>query len=313
MNDKSRPKAAPADAPPSVNLSSPAGKPRSGIVRHEIRDAQGNLRGVHVRRYLPDGSKFGPWWEQPDGTPNLNGVHTADLPLYGSDRMRDRRDGQPSILTEGETATDALRALGYQALATVTGAKGLPSDESLSVLNGHDVVLWPDADEAGSAHMLAVYGALWRARSVGLVVWPDAPTKGADAADATPEQISSLLSSRVQLGVPPKPVTPAVHDTVRLQRSDGPWSRFNTEATVSDVLVACFGFDADEGQSGKRVARAGATMLCIGHDDQSPSMSILRDDRRVYCHSTDCPINNHGRGRDAYDLWLIGEAVRNDQ
>ncbi|MBI4499452.1 MAG: hypothetical protein HY689_16310 [Chloroflexi bacterium] len=68
-------------------------------------------------------------------------------------------------------------------MATVTGADGTPDAEVLEVLHGRDVVLWPDADAKGRAHMEPVGQRLQGiARSLRWFSWEDTPEKG-DAAD----------------------------------------------------------------------------------------------------------------------------------
>ena len=73
--------------------------------------------------------------------------------------------------------------------------------------------------------------------------------------------------------------------------------RFNSNNTTSMVLVREFG-----------LARAtpGSTVRCPGpahrNGDRSPSLSILRDDRRAYCHMPGCVFNCDGHGVDAFDI-----------
>jgi hypothetical protein len=127
------------------------------------------------------------WWEQPDGTTGLNGQHPADM-LYRLETLREVPPGDPVILTEGETAADALARLGYAALGTVTGAgkDTAPlriSPAAAAHLTGRPVCLFPDNDDAGRAHMAAnaeVFAAA--GARIGLLDWAEAPDKG-DAVD----------------------------------------------------------------------------------------------------------------------------------
>ena len=131
----------------------------------------------HHRVDRPNGKKV--WWTL-DGTKGLDGRSVCELPLYGTDKLA----AGPVVVTEGEKACDALLDHGVQAVGTVTGAATTPSDDSLLILRGHDVTLWPDNDGAGVAHMQAI---VTRLAELGVPVrrleWPDAPDKG-DAADA---------------------------------------------------------------------------------------------------------------------------------
>jgi hypothetical protein len=145
---------------------------------YEIRDAAGELVALHERIDSPNGKRF--VWRQPDGTKGLNGTPLADLPLYGINLLGSKAT---VVITEGEKACDALITAGVQAVGTVTGAATCPGREALADLTGRDVVLWPDCDDVGRAHMEKVAaGLVGIAATVRLIDWPDAPEHG-DAAD----------------------------------------------------------------------------------------------------------------------------------
>jgi hypothetical protein len=146
--------------------------------RYEIRDASGDLVAVHCRVDNRDGKQM--WWEQPDGTKTLGGQPLADLPLYGIERL----DGRAIVVVcEGEKAASALTDFGIPAVGTVTGAAATPGHAALAELTGRTVILWPDADEVGRAHMDRVgTGLAGIASDVRLIDWADAPEHG-DAAD----------------------------------------------------------------------------------------------------------------------------------
>ena len=118
---------------------------------YAIRDSDGALVAQHVRKDYRDGCKDFAW--RRNGTSGLDALRVADLPLYGAEDIAAAPAGALVVLVEGEKARDALRNRGILAAGTVTGASGTPSPASLEVLRGKDVVLWPDADEAGRAHM----------------------------------------------------------------------------------------------------------------------------------------------------------------
>jgi hypothetical protein len=52
-------------------------------------------------------------------------------------------------------------------------------------------------------------------------------------------------------------------------------------------------------------AESGRSVRCPAHDDLHPSLSVFADDKRVLCWSPDCLFNNGGRGRDAFDLFVL--------
>jgi hypothetical protein len=163
------------------------------VLRYRICDASGALVAIHCRRDGPGGKRM--WWEQPDGTSGLGGMSSADLPLYGIERL----NGSPTvILVEGEKAAEALFAVGIQAVDTVTGASGTPGATPLAELTGRRVPVWPDNDDVGHKHMQRVAaGLVGIATAVSIIDWPDAPDHG-DAADfvaarATREDVEALV------------------------------------------------------------------------------------------------------------------------
>jgi hypothetical protein len=130
------------------------------------------------------------------------GLTVNDLPLYGSEALRDYNPDTPVYVLEGEKKTDTAREHGLQAVGTF-GAATKPSDIVLGCLSGFHVVLWPDNDEPGRAHMTAIAERLaGRCKGVSFVNWKGAPPK-ADAddffnaygfeADALRNMISSAL------------------------------------------------------------------------------------------------------------------------
>lgn len=159
---------------------------RPGTARQQVQvfaicDAAGNPIAEHVRLDRGDGKSF--FWRHPDGRPGLGELSPTELPLYGSERLSQWDPNKPVVLTEGEKPAAALLAIGIPALGTVTGASSTPGAESLSILRGRDVVLWPDADDIGRAHMHRIAQALQGvARLVRWIEWPDAPP-GGDAFD----------------------------------------------------------------------------------------------------------------------------------
>lgn len=160
---------------------------------YEIRSADGTLIAVHVRVDRPDGTKTF-HWKSADGSTGLNGTAVADLPMFGSEMIL--ADGDLVVVTEGEKSALAVREAGYRAVGTVTGAAATPADSSLAVLAGHDVVLWPDADDVGRAHMMRIADRLPHlgVGSLRIVSVPGA-SNGADAADVDVSKIGGLVAA----------------------------------------------------------------------------------------------------------------------
>lgn len=159
---------------------------------YSLRDYTGALQAVHTRRDTAKGKTFA--WADASGKSGLGGTSPADLPLYGADRVSGWDMDRPIVVAEGEKAALALMQAGLQAVGTVCGASSTPSNEALSILTANDVVLWPDADQAGQQHMQRIAVALKSiAASVKVVRWPDAAAK-ADAADVgDPAKIRRLV------------------------------------------------------------------------------------------------------------------------
>lgn len=278
------------------------------MTRYPIREPnRGQIVAFHVRSDSPDGKRMA--WELPDGTPSLNGHRTADLPLYGATAAHRWSLDEPVIVTEGEADCSALVKVGWQACGTVTGAAGCPNREPLMILAGHRVYLWPDADDAGTAHMQRVARMIGEPGDVigyplGWIVWAEAPA-GGGAADylAAGGDVTALIDAA---GSPPilEPSPAEVIDFAAAERRrkdrpaslqhdpQSPIATFNARVMVCDVLRRDFGIEA----------RPGRAIRCPWHEDRSPSLSILRDDRRAFCHAPTCWAHNGGQGRDAWDL-----------
>ncbi len=151
-------------------------------IRYRICNAEGTAVAVHVRRDFGDGSKTFVW-ELPDGTCGLGGLPLEQLPLYGAEDIREWGAEEPVLVVEGEKARDALKCCGIRALATVTGALSCPGRQAVELLRGRAVILWPDNDEPGRAHMRRLVACLdGVAASLSVFEWRDAPNKG-DAAN----------------------------------------------------------------------------------------------------------------------------------
>lgn len=191
------------------------------VTRYQIRDPEGRLVAVHVRRDLPDGKGFS--WERPDGASGLNGLPISLLPLYGAELMKAWPPSDAVLLVEGEKAADALRAHGFRALGTVTGAASAPAIESLAVLSGRDVIQWPDADQAGQRHMATIARRLEGvAASVKVFEWADAPERG-DAHDYLAAGFDSAERLRAKLvgAVPPKEWSRRCEPAATAKRAEG--------------------------------------------------------------------------------------------
>lgn len=160
----------------------PAPVRKGGKREYHVRDHTGRVAAIHHRQDEGDGKKR-VWWTTPEGKSGLGGLKGDSLPLWGAESISGVDPDEIVVMCEGEKAAFALTYRGIPAVGTVTGASGTPSGESLEVLRGRRVILWPDADEEGKKHMHRVGKQLAEiAAEVRWYEWGDAPEKG-DAAD----------------------------------------------------------------------------------------------------------------------------------
>lgn len=158
-------------------------KSNRDVRQFHVRDASGNKVAVHHRKQEADGKKR-VWWTTPEGKKGLGGLKSASLPLWGSEAVSSVPIDRPIVVVEGEKAAFFLTHRGIPAVGTVTGAAETPGKDALSVLSGREVVVWPDADDEGRAHMQRIAKLLVKENSatVRWYEWDEAPEKG-DAAD----------------------------------------------------------------------------------------------------------------------------------
>ena len=152
--------------------------------RHYKCEAPDGKTAVHVRLDDP-GKPKRVWWEEKPPAPYAFKTENFLYFPPGADR-----EGTACIICEGEKDADAVASAlpGHRVIGTVTGAATAPASSTLAWgLNGAEtVILWPDADDPGLAHMRQVAQrlphdseALW-ANTEGL-------SDGQGAADCTPD------------------------------------------------------------------------------------------------------------------------------
>lgn len=147
---------------------------------------------THLRRDNPEGGKT-VWWSPA-------GYKAESLLYYATPPHRPYQDGELVILTEGEKAADAVAEAGYKVAATVCGAAGDPSDAVVADLARYRVVLAPDNDEVGRAHMGRIRARLERAgvRELRWAEPPEGAPKGWDLADApTGARVEVVAASEI--------------------------------------------------------------------------------------------------------------------
>lgn len=183
---------------------------------YPYRDAAGRLLG-YVLRCEFDNGKITPaitWCIGPDGAMQwCVRPFPRPRPLYGLDALA-AKPGAPVLLVEGEKCREAGAGAfaGYAVLSWPGGSKGVKYAD-WSPLAGREVVLWPDADDAGREAMLGKVdgsGAVHRGvaqilaavgvRGLRLIDTAGQP-RGWDIADAlaegwTPKQLGTWAAHR---------------------------------------------------------------------------------------------------------------------
>jgi hypothetical protein len=234
-----------------------------GGTSYEIRDADGRLVAVHVR-YLKNGAKAYAW-KRPGGAKGLGGIKTGDLPFYGVELLRATQGSV--VVTEGEKAALAARAIGFNAVGTVTGAAGCPSDENLKPLLGRPVYLWPDADDAGRNHMQTIANRLAALghREIMFLVPSDAKPKD-DAADfkGTKAEALGCLRDDLPSSEDPQAKTPSGLDPTGLDDATLVAAQ-GRDIAEQGIKFVVDGIVPDYGMAGMLVAYTKVGKTTLGH------------------------------------------------
>lgn len=175
----------PSDAPAVPSAHPTLGKP-SKIWPY--RTAEGKLLGVVLRFDAKDDKSYRPCtlFRHDDGHLEWRWESWPEpRPLYALDCLALHPD-KMVVVCEGEKAADAAaELLDCVAVTSPAGAKSA-AKANWQPLSGREVIIWPDADEAGTkyaetvAKLLRVAGA----KSIRIVKAPSDAAKGWDAADA---------------------------------------------------------------------------------------------------------------------------------
>jgi predicted P-loop ATPase len=171
------------------------------------REDYGDGRTARIRPRRWNGEK---WVEGYEGH-----VDRADIPIYRLDEIKQAiASGQPVFVVEGEPCADALRSLGLTATTNIGGSKKWRESDTAD-LAGAKVVLCPDRDEPGLAHMEQIAqkfpDAQWLYAPPSDFFWEHLPkSKGLDVADwiqdgASREDILRAVGERRATSIKEKP------------------------------------------------------------------------------------------------------------
>jgi hypothetical protein len=193
----------PSDAPPPPAIHPTRGVPAATWTYRDrmgaplgyvcrFNNADGTKDFVPLTWCLRDGTSVGEWRWRSWGRPR---------PLYGLDHLADAPDA-PVVVCEGEKAADAAAVLlpRYVAVTSPNGARSAAKSD-WTALARRQVIIWPDADEAGQTYARDVAAALQGLGVTVRTIMPasDVPS-GWDAADAlvtgwTPERAHHLIAA----------------------------------------------------------------------------------------------------------------------
>lgn len=244
-----------------------------------IKNTVNEVIAEHVRVDLPDGKRM--YWQLPGCDPcdGLGGLSTSDLPLYGSQYVPFWDAGDTVVVCEGERAADVVFAFGIPAVGTVTGASGTPGEDALSVLLPFDVVLWPDNDKPGQAHMARVAATLARlGGSARRLKW--GTLKGDDAANCVERGGNRKLIDvliryaepwRVAPDVPKQPPQPR-YAALRAEDDRREAARSHLLTVVEQKLGA-----------GKKSGQS-IWWCCPFHQERTPSFKVDLREPYYRCH-----------------------------
>ncbi len=198
-NGKHAPTAAPVMSWVAVPADAPEPPPSKGSQRHWYHTMSGELSFAvdrHEPRAADDRKLFFPLtlWEREDGSYSWQAKHApAPRPPYNLHKIAQYPD-MTVLVVEGEKAADAAAKLfPGRVVVTSSGGANAARQTDWSSLEGRDVVIWPDNDEAGRKYARDV-GKLARAagaRSVHVVDVPRDWPECWDLAEETPPGITA--------------------------------------------------------------------------------------------------------------------------
>jgi putative DNA primase/helicase len=163
-----------------------------------------------VARYdLPDGKVFAQYtWR---GGKWVSQAHPGPRQLYGVGQLARHKDA-PVLIVEGEKCAEAAAAIlrKYVAVTWAGGSNAVKKSDWTS-LEGRDVIIWPDADEAGSQAAAQIAQILVPLATRVRVIQPDR-SDGWDIANAVAEgmdakAIANWAGARIKTTIEAEPET----------------------------------------------------------------------------------------------------------
>lgn len=149
----------------------------------KCRKQRNRADGGYDKTFLMQAPEDGKWWK-----PSDIGSEAVHLLYHLPEVLRAIREGRTVYIAEGEKDVDNLRALGFTATCSATGGgkgslTGKFTDGQAAQLDGADVVLIPDNDEAGEGYVNWIAEKLYQRGTACRIArltadMPDLPEKG---------------------------------------------------------------------------------------------------------------------------------------
>ena len=178
---------------PSAKPQPPTDELGSYTAKWDYTDAKGNLIACVYRYDIENGKEFRPWdaVNKKHATPNPR-------PLY---RIPDIINSDVVVLVEGEKCADSLANQNIVATTAMNGAQAPLDKTDWSPLQGKQVIIWPDNDQAGKdyAHNLSSYLQQQQICTAVVANIPEGKPAKWDAADACHEgfHVHSFIASYI--------------------------------------------------------------------------------------------------------------------
>ena len=233
----------PAEAPPLPTQHSSLG---AASQVWTYRNAAGHPLGFIYRFDNENGKEFRPLVLFRDARNRLVWRWESwpvSRPLYGLDRLAKHPDA-PVIVTEGEKACDAAQKL-LSDCVCITSPNGSKSADKTdwSAIRGRDIVIWPDADQAGTTYAESVTACVQaaEAKSIAVITSPVGVRPGWDAADALVGGLTKVNLSTMIAEASPVPSKLKAHKEAIRNEETGKKEkgRPDQRAALMDIASSC--------------------------------------------------------------------------
>lgn len=197
--------------PPEGVTVKPKFPPNSTV--YEYKNTSGGIIFYTARFMLKGEKTYRPFTYYFDGnSENINNGEwkrfalKKDRPIYGLEHFTEENKDKPVLIVEGEKAADYARKTfieGEYLVVTWSGGASAVGKTKWSWLAGRNVLIWPDADQAGVDAADAIVEKISHyCETIKVINVSDIETKGWDAADAkfkTFNEFKEWVFSRLEL------------------------------------------------------------------------------------------------------------------